>query len=194
MKKDIKTIPLLCLLIFTITMLGGCGTTEAGVSKTQTDFSIVDEQGKVVKYLTADNDDVVKVKEVAEGLFKAMNNRSYESLKGDEEYGYYTEALIKVLKEKNDQANTVNGYRENQLVTTDAGMDKFTVKFDTDGTTCTITVTSKTTIASATDAYLKAMNIASKGTIGCDYTLGFIKSADVWRVNKISANSPYALK
>lgn len=194
MKKNIKTNSLLCFLILTIVMLGGCGTTGTGVSKTQTDFSIVDEQGKVVKYLAADNDDVVKIKRITEGYFKAMDDRSYETVKGDEEYGFYTNGLVENMKEKNNQVNTVKYYKDNMLVVADAGIDKFTAKFNADGTICTVTVTSKLKVTSATEAYFKSLNATKDDTIASDFTLEFVKQSGVWKINGGSSSGAYVLE
>lgn len=194
MKRTINTILLLCVLIFTITMLGGCGNTKVGVSETQTDFSIVDEQGKVVKYLTADNTDVVKIKGVTEGYFKAMDDRSYETVKGDEEYSFYTNGLVENMKEKNNQVNTVKYYKDNMLVVADAGIDKFTAKFNADETICTVTVTSKLKVTSATEAYYKSLNATKDDTIASDFTLEFVKQSGVWKINGGSSSGASVLE
>jgi hypothetical protein len=193
MKKAIKTISLLCVLIFTIMTLGGCGT-EPGVSKTQTDFSIVDEQGKVVKYLTADNSEVVKMKDVVEGYLKALYDRSYKTIKGDEEYGYYTSDMIETLNERNDVTTTIKGYKENQLESSYVGIDGLKMAFNKDFTKCDVTVVAKSKITNATDAFLSSLKIRKEVVLGCDCTLKWLKQTDVWKINAVKRANPHEIK
>ena len=193
MKKAIKIISLLCVLIITIMMLGGCGT-EHGVSKNQTDFTVADEQGKVVKYLTADNVDVVKMKDVVEGYEKALYDRSYKTIKGDEEYGYYTSDMIETLNARNDVTTTIKGYKENQLESSYAGLDGLKMVFNKDFTQCDITVVAKSKITNATDGFLSSLKIGKEVLLGYDCTLKLLKQTDVWKINAVKRVNPHEIK
>lgn len=193
MKKAIKTISLLCVLIFTIMTLGGCGT-EPGVSKTHTDFSIVDEQGKFVKYLTADNSEVVKLKDVVEGFVKALNNRSYKTINGSEEYGYYTQGIIEIANKQGDIAATIKVYKDNQLEKSYVGLDGLKMAFNKDFTKCDVTVVGKLKITNASDAYLSSLKIGKDVVFGYDYTLKLLKQNDVWKIYSVTAANPHEIK
>lgn len=193
MKKAIKTISLLCVLIITIMMLGGCGT-EPGVSKTQTDFTIVDEQGTVTKFLTADNSEVVKMKDVVGGFVKALNNRSYKTINGSEEYGYYTQGIIDIANKQGDIAATIKLYKDNQLEKSYVGLDGLKMTFNSDFTNCDVTVVGKLKVTNATGEYISSLKIGKNVVFGYDYTLKLLKQNDVWKIYSVTAENPHEIK
>ncbi|WES35936.1 hypothetical protein P0092_08225 [Ruminiclostridium papyrosolvens DSM 2782] len=174
-------------------MLGGCGT-EPGVSKNQTDFTVVDEQGTVTKFLTVDNSEVVKMKETVEGFVKALNNRSYKTINGSEEYGYYTQGIIDIANKQGDIAATIKVYKDNQLENSYVGLDGLKMAFNKDFTKCDITVVGKLKVTSASAAHLSSLKIGKDVVFGYDYTFKWLKQNDVWKIHSVTAANPHEIK
>lgn len=192
MKKAITIISLLCVTIFTLLLLGGCGT-EAGVTKSQTNFSVVDEQGKLIKYLTADNEEVVKLKSTVDGYLKALIQRDYKTVDGYAEYGYYTEAMLKVLKDSNDSDKTIKAYKDNKITESYESYEKLKVTFSKDLTSCKVTVIGKSKYSNVTAKFLTDSKIKKDVLLGREYTLDIVKINGVLKINGIKAGKQYII-
>ena len=178
MKKVMATITLLCALIL---VLGGCGTAP-GVSKTPTEFSVLNENGDVVQYLSEDHEEVVKIRSLVTGWAKALADRSYETVTGDEEYGYYSEGLVEALNGIDDKTASYNRYKDGELVTSYKGISKMTLKISSDFESCGARFLFKREVVSANEKYLEENNRAKGSMIDASIELGMEKIAGVWKI------------
>lgn len=184
MKKVINVV-LMCVVIFSMSiLLGGCGK-DTGISKSATPYTSVDGQGKKV-YLIETNPEVVKVKEIVAGYVKAVVPRDYRTIKGDEEYSYYSQTVLKDLNGENDIANTKAAYVKYQMIKSLEGIQTESTDFTDNYSKCYISSKVKSKMINGTDALFKAEGYAKNQIVEQTLKIKLIKENNVWKVDALS--------
>jgi hypothetical protein len=182
--KKVMYIVLCVVIISTAMLIAGCSrnnsaskpvttTKDSGISKSTTPYTAVDDQGKTV-YLTETNQEVVKVKELMANYFKATL-RDYRTIKGDEDYAYYSKAAIDQLNSENDKANTIKDFKDNQVIQIDKGNTITSIKYTNNYTQCTVVGKSK-----VENSTIKIKNQMEE----YNYTMKVVKENNAWKINE----------
>lgn len=168
------------LLISSIIAVGGCASKQ-GISKNETIYTAMNDKNRKV-FLTEDNTEVVKVKNITMDYTRAAVNRDYRTIKGDEEYGYYSKDELNRLKAKNDQTETVKLYKDAQLVQTYGSTTITGMYFTENYTKCAVSAQVKSTVDNITTDTSKALGL-NKGSLIQNFTATMIKENDTWKVD-----------
>lgn len=188
MMKKVITMLLLGVTILSTVILGGCGKSDATISKAKTPYAIVKEKGAdgqyvVESYLTEQNPNVVKVKETVEGYIKAYSTIDFKTTDGMGTYGYINDNMLQELKSKNDAAETVKFYKDNSLITQFDSVKIDTVNINKDMNLAEIKGSFTYKYLDGTNTFFKNSNKQKGSTYKSNFTMQIVKQNDIWKVS-----------
>lgn len=188
MKKTIK-IGVLWILILSIFMLVGCGEKKDNhISQEPTSYVVLDAEGNLVKYLTEDHPEVVKINEMVEAYAKAFFDKSYQNFNMYAEYPYYTESILEVLRERNMGETYRNEFMTHRIIRNFDRVRINILEFNESLDRCKMKGNVYTTIASANEAWLNEQGIKANTPYVQDYELPLVKDGDQWKTNGFSTS------
>lgn len=134
-----KILSIILIVISSVTLLSGCKNNkskESGVtniessnkqedktSQTETPYYILD--GDNITYLTEDSFNIQELKTTLTEFADTMYTRDYQTIKGNEEYTFYTEEFKNKLIKEDDIKSTVQTFKDNKLIRESKGINEF---------------------------------------------------------------------
>lgn len=188
---------ILAVLLIAITVsFAGCGSINGSdnhISKSETFWYTADDQGNQV-FLTDEHPDVVAVAELCQEHQRLTLDRDYQTIKGDEEYSLYSQALLKQLVSVRDKESTVVYFQQNKLKSKFEGLEINEMSFDCNFTQCVIKTVSRLITLEATDKYLSYDNAECGKVYDRDFIYSAVKENNIWKISGFEYNKMRPIK
>lgn len=185
MKRIFSKVSVSIVILITL-FLSGC---NSYVSKTETPYIVINNNQKIVKYVVDQHPDVIKIKQIVTDYAKAYSNRDYKTVKGDEEFEYFSQEWAKKRNDDNYKKSIVDYYKGNELVTKFQDLSISKIQFDKKFNTAEVTAVMKSQYISAKDGFFKANKLQRNSVIQNGVYIKLIKQDNNWKIDSVGIGS-----